>query len=156
MRPILRIYWHCSASEWGTVEEIDHWHRERGWEGIGYHYVILNIFPTWASWKDVKPNGVNDGKVCEGRPLERAGSHVQGDNRGTIGVCLIGNEAFSSKQVDAGVALSVDLCRRFNLAADRVWGHNEVWINRGLKPAKSCPNLPMAEIRQRVAQGLLS
>ncbi len=43
MRKIDSIIIHCSATKAGqdfTVMDIDGWHRKRGFNGIGYHYVI--------------------------------------------------------------------------------------------------------------------
>ena len=43
MRKIDKVIIHCSATPEGkdyTVEDIDRWHRERGFDCIGYHYVI--------------------------------------------------------------------------------------------------------------------
>lgn len=43
MRKIDSIIVHCSATKAGqdfTAADIDRWHRERGFNGIGYHYVI--------------------------------------------------------------------------------------------------------------------
>ena len=43
MRNIDSIIVHCSATKAGqdfTATDIDRWHRERGFNGIGYHYVI--------------------------------------------------------------------------------------------------------------------
>ncbi|MGM9675841.1 MAG: N-acetylmuramoyl-L-alanine amidase [Bacteroidaceae bacterium] len=76
MRTITEIIIHCSATPEGrdfTVAHIDRWHRQRGWSGIGYHYVV-------------RP----DGTVQEGRPLARAGAHCQGHNAHSIGICYIG------------------------------------------------------------------
>ena len=68
---------HCSATredEWITAKMIDTWHREQnGWSMIGYHRVIRL-----------------DGAVEQGRPLERRGAHVAGNNVNTIGICMIG------------------------------------------------------------------
>lgn len=55
------------------AEEIDQWHRERGWSGIGYHYVIRR-----------------NGTLEEGRGLVDAGAHVKGYNSISIGYCLMG------------------------------------------------------------------
>ena len=76
MRHINEIVVHCSATPEGkhfTVEDIDRWHRQRGWSGIGYHSVIYL-----------------DGTRHIGRPIERIGAHVAGRNRTTIGICYIG------------------------------------------------------------------
>ena len=43
MRKITEIIIHCSATTEGkdfSVEDIDRWHRQRGFNGIGYHFVI--------------------------------------------------------------------------------------------------------------------
>ena len=54
------------------VAEIDRWHKDRGWKGIGYHRVIAP-----------------DGSIGVGRSLYEIGAHVKERNRGTIGICLI-------------------------------------------------------------------
>ncbi len=44
MRKIDSIIIHCSATKVGqdfTAADIDRWHRERGFNGIGYHYVSV-------------------------------------------------------------------------------------------------------------------
>ena len=44
MRTITLIIIHCSAVrpyQTSNAAQIDSWHRARGWNGIGYHYVIL-------------------------------------------------------------------------------------------------------------------
>ncbi|QWP79216.1 N-acetylmuramoyl-L-alanine amidase [Lysobacter sp. K5869] len=95
MRPITALVVHCSATPAGKpfrAADIDRWHREKGWAGIGYHFVI----PL-------------DGSVEPGRPLAEAGAHVEGHNRDTIGICLIGGvdatgkpaATFNERQYDA-------------------------------------------------------
>ena len=69
---------HCSATdpEWHgdiTIDDIDRWHRERGFDEIGYHYFI-----------DRK------GTVYQGRGLRDIGAHVRGQNHNSIGICLEG------------------------------------------------------------------
>jgi len=77
MRDIDLIVVHCSATPEGkhfSTETIRGWHvNERKWSDIGYHYVVEL-----------------DGKVKTGRPVQRAGAHVKGYNRSSIGVCYIG------------------------------------------------------------------
>lgn len=82
-RQITGIIIHCSATRklWmhnATVaekrDEIKSWHvDDNGWSDIGYHGLIDR-----------------DGSVAEGRPIGRNGAHCIGQNRGTIGLCLIG------------------------------------------------------------------
>lgn len=83
---------HCSASEFGNAAMITKWHLERGWNTIGYHYVILN---GWLSAK--KYHQAYDGHLETGRPLDddrdmerdEWGAHAYGYNN-TVGICLIG------------------------------------------------------------------
>lgn len=67
---------HCSASPQGrgdTASSIHKWHQERGFDGIGYHRVILE-----------------DGTIEHGRPDYWQGAHTRGYNEESLGVCLIG------------------------------------------------------------------
>lgn len=76
MRHIDLIVVHCSATRRSAdigVAEIDKWHKARGWSGIGYHYVIRR-----------------NGLLEHGRPEEKVGAHVYGQNKHSIGICLVG------------------------------------------------------------------
>jgi N-acetyl-anhydromuramyl-L-alanine amidase AmpD len=75
-RKIDKIIIHCSASKEGqkmTVEQIDKMHRQRGFAGIGYHFVIYL-----------------DGSIHDGRDISKVGAHTTGYNTGSIGICYIG------------------------------------------------------------------
>ena len=76
MRKIDSIIVHCSATKAGqdfTAADIDRWHRERGFNGIGYHYVIRL-----------------DGRLEKGREINLPGAHCKGWNELSIGLCYIG------------------------------------------------------------------
>lgn len=82
-RKITEIIIHCSATAEGkdfTVKDIDRWHRDRGFDCIGYHYVIYR-----------------DGTVHEGRDVDRQGAHCTGHNANSIGICYIGGCAADGK-----------------------------------------------------------
>lgn len=64
--------WWMGKSANQMRDEIDRWHKSRGWRGIGYHRVIAP-----------------DGTIALGRSLHEIGAHVLERNRGTIGICLI-------------------------------------------------------------------
>lgn len=67
---------HVSATPEGedfSVDQIRQWHKNRGWNDIGYHFVI----------------GL-DGTIQMGRSLERTGAGVFGHNRNNVQICLIG------------------------------------------------------------------
>lgn len=99
------------------VSEIDQWHRDRGWNGIGYHYVIRR-----------------DASVEQGRPDDVQGSHVKGFNNLTIGVCLVGGHKgfdYTRGQMEALERLLNSLLLKYKRA--RVTGH------RDLDAYKECP-----------------
>lgn len=73
---IKRIIIHHAVSN-GDVSAatIHQWHLDRGWSGIGYHYVIRT-----------------GGNVERGRPENTVGAHAgTGANSDSIGICLAGN-----------------------------------------------------------------
>lgn len=85
-RRIDGIVIHCSANKAGsriTAEDIDKMHRRRGWNGIGYHFVVTS-----------------DGTIQTGRPLESPGAHVSGYNNHTIGICYVGGLDENGKPAD--------------------------------------------------------
>ncbi len=70
-----KIIIHCSATPPNMdigVTEIDAWHKQRGWNGCGYHIIIRR-----------------DGSVEEGRIIGTTGAHARGFNH-CPGICLIG------------------------------------------------------------------
>ena len=77
---------HCSATREDkdyTSENIKKWHLLRGFNDIGYHFVILL-----------------DGTIEIGRPLNKVGAHVAGHNTGNIGICYIGGLDLNNKAKD--------------------------------------------------------
>ena len=87
MREVKYIVIHCSATKEGvnvSAATIDTWHKRRGWNGIGYHYVI----------------GI-DGAIEAGRPVNTMGAHVGGGgNRASIGIAYIGGVDANLKAKD--------------------------------------------------------
>lgn len=63
--------------------EIGQWHRQAGWSGIGYHYVIRR-----------------DGRVETGRNERDVGSHVRSFNSKSLGICMVGGLAANGKAHD--------------------------------------------------------
>ena len=125
MRTITLIIIHCSAvrpSQRSSAQDIDRWHRARGWKGIGYHYVVLR-----------------DGTVEQGRPLEQVGAHCRYHNAHSIGVCYEGGLDEAGQPADTRTPqqrralgqLIRALKTRFPRAL--VVGHHD------LDPMKACP-----------------
>lgn len=67
------------ALYWATV--IDRVHKAKGWQMIGYHFLIMP-----------------DGSIVAGRPLSLVGAHCPKVNKIAVGVCLFGN--FSRYTID--------------------------------------------------------
>jgi N-acetyl-anhydromuramyl-L-alanine amidase AmpD len=132
IKQIKKIIVHCSDSEFGNVDLIDQWHRERGFASCGYHYVILNGFIRKNAPYDPKL----DGLVEFGRPLHEIGAHVKGHNTDSIGICLIGKHLFSGKQLlEALPDLITNLCVGFKFTFKNIFCH------RDFDPGKTCPNI---------------
>lgn len=119
MRAINYIVVHHSASpRTTTAAEIEKWHRAKGWQGIGYHYVIEG-----------------DGHIEIGRLEEIVGAHVEGHNKDSIGICVVGDntkpeQSWTPKQVQVLYSLLVKLHNKYPKA--QLKGH------RDFKPTE-CP-----------------
>lgn len=74
---------HHSASASGSASEFDKWHREKGWDGLGYHFVIGN------------GTGSGNGQVEVGYRWRKqtAGAHAGNAeyNQHGVGICLVGD-----------------------------------------------------------------
>lgn len=123
-RQVKLIIIHCSASPNGrpaTIDDIDAWHRERGFKrsqearnkynkgltSVGYHYVIGT-----------------DGFVYTGRHPDEIGAHAQGHNSDSIGICMIGMDSFSNAQWDALRSLVTRL--RVAYSSPAIKGHRDL------------------------------
>jgi N-acetylmuramoyl-L-alanine amidase len=72
---------HCSATQATQMigaSEINQMHVQRGFDGIGYHFIIRR-----------NPNSTG-GIIELGRPITDVGAHVKGHNSESLGICLIG------------------------------------------------------------------
>lgn len=139
MRTIKQIFLHCAATPEGkdfTVADIKKWHLERGFNDIGYHYVIYR-----------------DGTVHKGRDVSQIGAHATGWNSNSIGICYIGGLSTDGKtakdtrtpaQKQALLNLVSELMNKYNLPIDAVYGHCEV-------ANKACPSFNMKAFRYDLA-----
>lgn len=133
MRKISKIIIHCSDSEWGNPFEIDSWHRARNFSKIGYHFVIMN--------SRIGPNlelKTMDGQICTGRPLNMIGAHCRGENKTSIGICLIGVDVFTPAQFRSLNALLDELAVKFPQPL-RAYPHSEF-------SSKTCPNFAIKDV----------
>ena len=134
---------HHSATDEGSSLYFDNYHQGKGWEGIGYHFVIDNgtkekqdgqieVSPRWIKQED--------------------GSHCRASNMNerAIGICLVGNfnkEYVSSKQLDALVYLVNILRKYYKIPLKRIIGHNQVLGARTECPGK---NFPWSRFKNRL------
>lgn len=80
-KPINRAILHCAAIKTGQFDgltsqqikdTVTAWHKQRGFNDIGYHYIINHR-----------------GHVTPGRSITRPGAHTIGHNHNSIGILLI-------------------------------------------------------------------
>ena len=144
MRKIDKIFIHHSASDFGDAELIESWHKEQGWQGIGYHFIILNGYLTSNNFKKRIQQLDFIGTIQKGRDITTAGSHVKNHNANSIGICLIHDKLqYEERQLEVYRDLTAGLAKMFNVDPKNILGHYEV--DKG-KPL--CPSLDMNEERK--------
>jgi N-acetylmuramoyl-L-alanine amidase len=144
-RDIKKIVVHCTASSSSNTsvdaKMVDGWHLDRGWSGIGYHYLIKR-----------------DGTLEKGRWVDNAGAHAKGYNRSTIGVVYAGGikgiikgkyiadyDNMTDAQHKTLITTLNTLKDMYNLKNTDIIGHNEL-----PKVTKDCPCLTMSYIRDEL------
>lgn len=138
---------HHSATVRGNAASFDRMHRqERGWDELGYHFVIDN------------GNGGPDGRIEVGSrwTKQKWGAHTGGTpdneyNNHGIGICLVGDFSHrmpSRAQIAALERLVAHLAKKYNIDPSNVIGHREApnsktgcpggsflkWVAQGLRP----------------------
>ena len=116
---------HCSATPEGrdvSAATIDDWHKQRGWSGIGYHYVVSL-----------------DGTIEYGRDINKTGAHVKGQNKGSIGLCYVGGvdsdmnpKDTRTEQQKESLLLLIKTLKKMHPGAE-VYGHRDF-------STKACPS----------------
>lgn len=117
---------HCSASPPKVKVDrtvIDRWHRERGFLGIGYHYVICR-----------------DGTVQVGRAMDQIGAHVVEHNHESIGICLAGGVDEKQKPEDNFTPEQKTALRKLLGSLLILFRGAEIVGHRDLNPHKDCPS----------------
>jgi len=139
---------HHSATATGSAASFDREHRERGWEGLGYHFVIGN------------GTGTGDGQVEVGYRWrnQQRGAHAGNleYNEYGIGICLVGDFETgypTARQLASLRALIRFLQARCGISTASIIGHSDV-------PGKEtrCPgrNFSVAAFRAGLAGELAS
>lgn len=123
MKKEKEIIIHCTGTEYNrivTLAEVRRWHKARGWNDIGYHYLIQQ-----------------NGLILCGRDVNLQGAHCKGHNENTIGIAYVGGlingqpaDTRTDKQKNSLKMLIVHLKSMFKITA--ISGHKDYC-------AVSCP-----------------
>ena len=123
---------HHSASTSGNAKIFDRAHRGRGWDELGYHFVLCNgnggadgLVQVGSRWRKQKW-----GAHCGGTPDNEYNNHG-------IGICLVGtfnDKLPSRKQFAALEELVTYLAAKYDIPARNVIGHRDA-----PNTATSCP-----------------
>ena len=115
-RYITKVFLHCSDSNLLQHDNplvIRDWHLERGFSDIGYHFIITK-----------------DGTVHTGRSIEAVPAAQEGNNTGSIAICLTGRTTFSQMQFSA----LRKLCGEINQLYNNITFHGHCEVS-----SKTCP-----------------
>lgn len=133
-RKIIKIYIHHSAlSPDVGFEAIRELHIQRGFDDIGYHFVIEK-----------------NGEIRKGRDINTQGAHVKGDNTESIGICICGNfeEICPNKiQIKTLILLLNKLFRK--IGELQILGHKDFSLADTLCPGKYLYKL-LPDIRKKL------
>ena len=135
---------HSASDKHVCCDDIRKWHIERGWDDIGYHWLVNQ-----------------EGEVTQGRVEALPGAHALGLNFKSLGVCCIGHyeqESPSENMIKALVDTLTRLCYKYNLGTERIIGHSDVFKLNPQATQTKCPGQGLVEllptIRQAVQQQL--
>lgn len=135
---------HHSATPSGGAKAFDRMHREKGWDELGYHFVIGNGTDTADGQIEVGPRW----------PKQKHGAHAKTPdnqfNEHGIGICLVGNfdtQRPTRAQLASLSRLVAYLMKTYHVPANCVIGHSDT-------KATDCPgrNLHVAEVRRMAVQ----
>ena len=130
------IILHCSATREGQdikAKTIKQWHKERGFDDIGYHYVI-----------DL------DGTIEKGRGEDLVGAHCKGYNATSIGICYVGGcdknmkpkDTRTPEQKRSMLSLVRKLVNKYKIPVTQIWAHHD------FDKHKACPSFDISEFRK--------
>ena len=137
---------HHSANDRDTPRSMDAWHRQRGWECLGYDFVIGNGV------------GYPDGQVFVGPRWTRqmVGAHCKTPgayfNEHGIGICLIGNMEYhrpTERQMQSLARLIGFLQGQCGIPQNRILTHG------GVTHKTECPGryFSISDLRRRLNTG---
>lgn len=151
MPPAPNRRWECivihhSANEIGGADRFDGYHRDRGFDELGYHFVIGNGSDTAAGQIETGPRWLaqKHGAHCK-TPNEYYNQHG-------IGICIVGNlekHPPDAKQWKSLVSLVRLLSKELNIPPDKILSHGQI-TGQTLCPGKF---LDLDKLRREAAAG---
>ena len=122
---------HCTQTPPGMdvdVDKVTQWHKERGFDTIGYHYLIKR-----------------DGTLQTGRDEDVVGAHAVAVNGTSIGIALVGGGTvdmgwennFNPEQFKTLKTILLKLKEKYNI--EKIIGHYQV------EEKKQCPSFDVPE-----------
>lgn len=131
MRELKEIILHCTATKEGqdySVEQVRRWHLDRGFNDIGYHFLIRL-----------------DGTVEAGRPLETVGAHCKGHNANSIGIAYVGGLDKNGRPKDTRTLPQKESMRRLVYDLKQYFPRLVVHCHNEYS-TKSCPCFSVSEL----------
>ncbi|MHC4153988.1 MAG: peptidoglycan recognition protein family protein [Planctomycetota bacterium] len=137
---------HHSDTETGNAAAFDREHKERGWEGVGYDFVIGNGTDS----------GDGQVEVTFRWRQQKTGAHCKTPNNwaneGAVGICLVGDftrRTPTTRQMRSLEELVEFLQKRYGIRKSRIYGHKHT---PGARPT-DCPGryFPMSRLKSALA-----
>jgi hypothetical protein len=142
-RPWKAIVIHHSATTTGGAAAFDKDHRAKGWDELGYDFVIGNGTDTPDGLIEVGPRWTK----------QKIGAHAKTPdnyyNEYGVGICLVGNfmeERPTPRQIQSLIRLTSYLMKTYHIPPQDVLGHGDT-------KATECPGkyLDVAMVRRQAA-----
>lgn len=121
---------HSASDKHVCCDDIRKWHLERGWDDIGYHWLVNQ-----------------HGEINQGRPEEIPGAHALGLNFRSLGICCIGHyelESPSENMIKALIEVLTSLCIKYKLDSECIIGHADVIKLSPQATQTKCPGEALA------------
>lgn len=111
------------------VSDIDAWHIKRGFDRVGYHFILR------------QSGKVESGRVCASPTVFEPGAHCKGENLHSIGVCYIGRSKINEDQIKALKSLYLGIKDKFGIDKNSWYCHHQ------FNPHKTCPGFSIEFLR---------
>lgn len=121
-------------------EDIRKWHTDkppvgRGWSDIGYHFVIRRD-ATIETGRDLD----HDGDI-----YEEVGAHVEGWNKNSIGICMVGGKGDDGKPEDNFTPAQYDSLESLLRVIKADYPKATIHGHREFNSGKQCPSFDVQQ-----------